>query len=261
MISYSIQKTVKAITSLKVQGAEAVSRESIKTLDYSIHTSKAKKPDVFISQLKKIRKQLESTRPTEPYLRNIMNCVFYNVSGGTLRELKENLFSRIQKTLKMMDHSKSLIVDIGSKKIKNGMVVFTHGHSSNVNAILIEAKKQGKQFEVHNTETRPRYHGRKTAEELSKAGIKVVHYVDLAARFALKKADIMLIGADSINSEGRVINKIGSELFAEVARKYDIPVYVCTNSWKFDPNIISSRRTRAMPSLSCLLKLLWSPSK
>jgi ribose 1,5-bisphosphate isomerase len=137
-----------------------------------------------------------------------------------------------------MQNSRKLIIEMGSKKIKNGMVVFTHCHSSTVMSVLIEAKKQGKRFAVHNTETRPRLQGRKTAKELSNAGIKVRHYVDSAARLALKGADIMMIGADAITSEGRVINKIGSELFAEVAHRYDIPVYVCTNSWKFDPETV-----------------------
>jgi ribose 1,5-bisphosphate isomerase len=96
------------------------------------------------------------------------------------------------------------------------------------------AKSRQKRFEVHNTETRPRYQGRITAQELALLGIPVTHYVDAAARFALKKADIMLVGADAITADGKVINKIGSELFAEIASKFDIPVYVCADSWKFD---------------------------
>jgi len=171
-------------------------------------------------------------------LRNSLACVFHDVKGTSLRELKENLFSNIQKTLSAMQNSRKRIIEIGSKKIKKGMVVFTHCHSSTVTAILIEARKQGKRFVVHNTETRPRFQGRKTAKELSDACIKVRHYVDSAARLALKKADIMLIGADAITAEGRVINKIGSELFAEVANRYDVPVYVCTNSWKLDPETV-----------------------
>jgi len=238
MLPLSLKQTVKDIRSLKIQGAEAVSRESVKALKHVIHVSKAKTPAAFISEMKKAREELEKTRPTEPYLRNSMKCAFNKVIGGNLRELKEILFSRVQKTLKMMEHNRKHVVEIGAKKIKNGMIVFTHCHSSTVTSILIEAKNQGKKFIVHNTETRPRFQGRKTAEELSKAGIKVVHYVDSAARLALKKADIMLIGADAITSEGRVINKIGSELFAEVAQRYDIPVYVCSNSWKFDPDTI-----------------------
>lgn len=238
MPSPSLKQTVKDIRSLKIQGAEAVSREAIKALKKVLHKSKAKTPEEFISRVRNARRQLEETRPTEPYLRNSLKSVFHNARGGDLRELKENLFSRIQKTLALMGRSKKIIIEIGSKKIKNGMVVFTHCHSSTVTSILIEAKKQGKRFSVHNTETRPRLQGRKTAKELGNAGIKVRHYVDSAARLALKKSDIMLIGADAITSEGRVINKIGSELFSEVARRYDIPVYVCTNSWKFDPETV-----------------------
>jgi ribose 1,5-bisphosphate isomerase len=238
MPPHPLKQTIKDIKSLKIQGAEAVSREAVKALKEAIHKSKARTPEAFISEVRKARSQLEETRPTEPYLRNSLKCVFYNARGANLRELKENLFSRIQKTLALMERSRKIITEIGSKKIKNGMVVFTHCHSSTVTSILIEAKKQGKRFSVHNTETRPRFQGRKTAKELANAGIKVRHYVDSAARLALKKADIMLIGADAITSEGKVINKIGSELFAEVAGRYDTPVYVCANSWKFDPETV-----------------------
>jgi len=234
----SLKQVVKDIKCLNIQRAEAVSCESLKALKHVIHKSKAKTPSTFISEMKKTREQLEATRPTEPYLRNAMSCAFHNVKGESLRELKENLFSQAQRTLAFMEHSRKRVIEIGSKKIKNGMIVFTHGYSSTVISILKEAKKHGKKFEVHNTETRPKLQGRKTAKELANAGIKVMHYVDSAARLALKKADIMLLGADAITSEGRVINKIGSELFAEVARKYDIPVYICTNSWNFDPNTV-----------------------
>ncbi len=234
----SFSQIIKDIKSLKIQGAEAVSRESMKALKLAAHKSKAATPEQFIKEIKKSRQLLTETRPTEPYLRNALASVFHDLNGASLRELKANLFSRIQKTLIMMEHSRSTIVEIGSRKIKTGMVVFTHCHSSTVTSILIKAKKSGKRFIVHNTETRPRFQGRKTAKELSDAGIKVVHYVDSAARLALKDADIMLLGADAMTSEGNVINKVGSELFSEIAHRYDIPVYICTNSWKFDPETI-----------------------
>ena len=116
--------------------------------------------------------------------------------------------------------------------------MYTHCHSSTVVNIIKQAKDNGVNFEVHNTETRPLYQGRKTAKELSDYGIPVRHYVDSAARLALKKADIMLIGADAITAEGKIINKIGSELISEAANKLNVPVYVCTHSWKFDPKTI-----------------------
>lgn len=234
----SFNQIVKDIKSLKIQGAEAISHEGIKALKIVIHKSKARTTDQFVKEMRKAKNELIATRPTEPYLRNALLSVFHDIEAANLRELKEELFSRIQKTLKIMDESRKSIASIGANKIKDGMIIFTHCHSSTVMSILIEAKKQGRKFEVHNTETRPRMQGRKTAKELAAAGIKVIHYVDSAARLALKKADIMLIGADAITSEGKVINKIGSELFSEVAHSYDVPVYACTNSWKFDPDTV-----------------------
>jgi ribose 1,5-bisphosphate isomerase len=107
---------------------------------------------------------------------------------------KDELDKRIKLVTKHFDTSLKKIASIGARKIKNGMIVYTHCHSSTVTAILKEAKAQGKRFEVHNTETRPKYQGRITAAEIAKAGIPVTHYVDSAAKIALEKADIMMIG-------------------------------------------------------------------
>jgi ribose 1,5-bisphosphate isomerase len=145
--------------------------------------------------------------------------------------------------LEHFEKAPDMIEEIAAHKIKNKMIVFTHCHSSTVRDALIRAKKQGINFEVHNTETRPVFQGRITAKELAKAGIPVTHYVDSAARLALKKSDLMLLGADAITADGKVINKIGSELIGEVADRYDIPIYICTDSWKFDPRTIFGKET------------------
>jgi len=71
--------------------------------------------------------------------------------------------------------------------VKNRDVIFTHCHSTNVVNSLIYAKKKGKKFQVYNTETRPLFQGRKTANELKKAGIKVTMLLILLLQLPLKK--------------------------------------------------------------------------
>ena len=203
-----LEKTVNDIKKLKIQGAEHVAEAAIMAWK--------KSKDKKIAE-----KKLAKSRPTEPMLRNVLR---YLSKYHDPDRLLEKLHADLEK-----------IKQIGEKKIKNDFVVYTHCHSSTVTGILKEAKKRGKRFSVHVTETRPFYQGRITARELARAGIPVTFFVDSAARLALKKADIMLIGSDAVTAEGVVINKIGSELMAEVANRYDIPVYVCTHSWKFDP--------------------------
>ena len=231
-------KTIKDIKSLKIQGAKAVAKAAILALKQTIRNSHTATKYSLLDELKHAKKILLKTRPTEPCMHNSLNYVLNNLDVKDIISLKALLDERIKKALEHLDKSEQIIAKIGAKKIKNGMIIFTHCHSSAVMAILKYAKKQGKKFEVHATETRPLFQGRTTAAELSKAKIPVTLFVDSAARLALKKADLFLFGADAITSEGKIINKIGTELFAEVAYRYDIPTYSCTDSWKFDPKTI-----------------------
>ncbi len=231
----NFQKIVRDIKDLKIQGARNVAKEACRALGEVAVESKAKTKDAFLGELNKAKEILFSTRPTEPFMRNSLNYLIYNIKGDTVADLKNNFSFSVMDLLKSIKAAERNTARIGARKIKDDMIIFTHCHSSTVMDILFEAWDSGKRFRVHNTETRPRFQGRKTARELAERGIPVELYVDSAARFALKKADFMLIGADAITTEGIVINKIGSEMFAEVANERSIPVYSCTHSWKFDP--------------------------
>jgi len=231
-----LQTIVEDIKNLRIQGAANIAKASIKALQIVAHDMRDKKKVDLVHNLNRVKKILFKTRPTEPGMRNSINYVLNNIEDAD--NIYQEILKRIKEVNDHFDFVKNKIIKIAVKKIKNGMVVFTHCHSSTVTEILKQAKRQGKKFIVHNTETRPKFQGRLTAQELARAGIPVVHYVDSAARLALKKADIMLIGADAITAEGKVINKIGSELFAEVAEKWDVSLYVCTDSWKFDPKSV-----------------------
>ena len=216
---------IKDIKNLKIQGAENIAKVSLQLLK-----SESKRHD--INKLKSISLKLINTRPTEPCLRNSIKYVFYESSEASDVLRKCNL------ALNHFAFADDKISEIGAKKISNNMVIFTHCHSSTVIEILKRAKSQGKRFKVFCTETRPRLQGRKTAKELIDAGIDVTLFVDSGMRIALKGSDLCLIGSDAITTEGKVINKIGSEVVAMICDSFDIPLYSCTNSWKFDPKTI-----------------------
>ncbi len=207
-------KICKDIISLRIQGAENVAESALRAL--------------LVQHDQKSIKKLFSLRPTEPCLRN---CLRYALSFQDVSE-------GVEETLKLMENARKKIVNIGSKRIQNDTTVFTHCHSSTVISILKEAKKQGKKFQVYNTETRPNFQGRLTAKELLEAGIPVTMFIDSSATAALKDVDLFMFGVDAITSCGSVINKIGNKTMAELAHKYDIPRYACTFSWKFDPKTV-----------------------
>lgn len=211
------------IKSLEIQGAERIAIAAVTAFAEKSKQTKDKK------ELQKTVELLESARPTEPALKNALKyCLLNYEKDPFAAETVINHFKA----------GKEKIISCGAKKIKSGMIVFTHCHSSTVMGILIKAQKQSKRFKVHCTETRPKYQGRITAVELAKAGIPVEMCVDSAARLQIQKADLFLFGTDAITAEGNIINKIGTTMIAEFAHMNQIPAYACTNSWKFDSQTI-----------------------
>ncbi len=234
----SFNKIVKDIKDLKIQGAQNVANEAVKALAEFSRKSKAANSAKFLSELEIAKRVLFNTRPTEPAMRNALNYIVADIRLYGVENMKKKIEEKSKFVLAKFEADKKIIEDLGARKIKDGMTIFTHCHSSTVSNIIIKAKKQGKNITVHNTETRPLFQGRRTAKDMAKAGIPVTLFVDSAARLALKKADLVLLGADAITAEGKIINKIGTELMCGVAASYKIPTYFCTHSWKFDPKTI-----------------------
>lgn len=203
-------KIVEDIKNVKIQGAQNIAKKSL--FAYSLIPTK------------RSRKKLLSIRPTEPLMKNVLD----KIEKG---EGYEEIMSHFNET-------QGKINKFVLKLVKNKDVIFTHCHSSTVSKALINAKNKGKRFEVYVTETRPLYQGKKTARELSKAGIKTTFFVDSAAMIALtknqqsKKANKFFLGADALLNKG-VLNKVGSGMFTRIAWENKIPVHILADSWKY----------------------------
>ncbi len=240
-------KDAEKIRSLEIQGATNVALNAIDFLhNYAQRLTDSSSVEDFLNKLDEAKEILFNTRPTEPALRNGLNFILRRLKKEK-HEFKQERFLELisyykDKYKMMIQSSKKKIAEIGARRIPyvdvdDDYLIMTHCHSSAVTAILLEARRQGKHFNVINTETQPRLQGRQTAKELLAAGIKVYHVVDSAMRWAVNhyEVNLILIGADSVTSEGTVLNKIGSRLLALVAHEEHVPFYVATPLLKYNP--------------------------
>ena len=69
-------------------------------------------------------------------------------------------------------------------------------------------------------------------------GVETTFIVDSAARSFISKADLVIVGADAITSEGNVVNKIGTSTLALLAYEARKPFYVVSELLKFDPETL-----------------------
>jgi len=118
------------------------------------------------------------------------------------------------------------------KKIKFPSKILTYSRSSSVIFLFKEFKKENLDFEVFITEGRPNLEGIKTAEELSKEGIKVTLGVDAIIYDFVKNCDYILLGADAI-TPNFYINKIGTYPLILTARELKKEYYIIATKDKF----------------------------
>jgi len=212
----SVEKIAKDIKNLKIQGARSIALTSLKVL------REVAKKEGFNKNFDRYCKILVSSRPTAVALYN------------ALEELKkEKTMDKLDNLIYYFENVSSMIAWHGYKLIKNNFTVLTHCHSSVVVEIFRKAKGEKRNFKVMVTETRPLYQGRITAKELSKAGIPVIYVDDSAPGYFVNDIIFVLMGTDSIRKEG-VVNKIGSYLYAVLAKENKIPVYFAGEIMKID---------------------------
>ncbi|MFP3951932.1 MAG: translation initiation factor eIF-2B [Candidatus Bathyarchaeia archaeon] len=236
-----IEEAAGRIKRLEVQGASDVAVTAIRALEEKISGLERADYDNVIGEIERARRILFESRETEPFMRNAIRFIEWKIrdseweDADALRELIHGLTDRLMDEFR---EAKKRIIDVGTRRILSGYNVLTHCHSSSVSGALRKAYETGRDFKVFATETRPRYQGHITVNEMIDAGIPVTLMVDSAVRNFMKKMDLVVVGADAITSEGNVINKIGTSLIALAAHEARIPFYVLTELLKFDPETI-----------------------
>ncbi|KAF8636697.1 hypothetical protein AX17_003502 [Amanita inopinata Kibby_2008] len=124
------------------------------------------------------------------------------------------------------------IAQLALRFIKDGSIILTHSYSRVVMQTLLLAH-EGKRISVFVTEARPRGLGIKTAEALSAAGIPATVILDSAVAYVMEKVDFVLVGSEAVVESGGLINAVGSNQIAIIARAANKPFYALAESYKF----------------------------
>lgn len=231
---------IQKIKNLEIQGATNVAKFGLKSFNLYTKSLDVTSRKNFLTKIEEASNRLKSIRPTEPCLRNGIQCVLNKakkILTDQVDTLKYAIDKNIESFLRFLSNANDKIAKYGARRIVDNSTILTHCHSSAVIEILRKAYNDGKNIKVISSETRPLYQGRKTAKELSDIGIETTMIIDSAMRWIVrhKPIDLILIGADSITVEGTVLNKIGSKLLALAAEENNIPFYVAATMLKYNP--------------------------
>jgi len=245
-----LNEILEDIRLLRIHGATSIAKTVIDALLESKDeiAQRSKDKDEFIANIKDIAQKLTIIRPTETMAQNAVGFVVFELQDlavNSIEDCKAVLEKRANEVKMIINENENKFIQNGIKLIKSSEKKFrqthilTHCHSSGVRNVLKMANDEGAKIRVFNTETRPVFQGRITAQKMIDSGIDVTMIIDSAAPFVVSgksgrefDIDMVLFGSDAITINGAAINKIGSYGISLSAHHENIPLYIVTSLLK-----------------------------
>lgn len=239
----SIEDTAEGIRSMRIRGAARIAIAASQALVDETRAFDGEGPDSLEEHIRASARILLGTRPTAVSLKNAIRAtlrpVFQPLDGRwTLDGLKEAVIKAGEEFIKNAKAALEAIADYGSKRMKRDSVVMTHCNSNAALSVIEKAFEKGSVKMVYATESRPWRQGHLTVKRLADKGIPVTLIVDSAVRHFINDMDAVVVGADTIASNGAVINKIGTSQIALCANEARVPVVVAAETFKFSPGTL-----------------------
>lgn len=245
-----------AIYLLKVRGAPAIGVAAAMGLYILAKQIEAFNLDEFYKEFIRQKDYLNSARPTAVNLswalkrmdkiarEQIELCAHMEYADA----LNKILCTLESEAVKIKEEDIAVCRAIGENGlslVKPGDGILTHCNAGQLatckygtaTAPIYLGYERGYNFKVFADETRPLLQGaRLTAFELHSAGVDVTLICDNMSATVMKQGKInaVFVGCDRVAANGDTANKIGTSVVATVAKRYNVPVYICAPTSTID---------------------------
>ncbi len=198
-------------------------------------TGAAASAEAFRRELLATGLSLIRAQPSVAPMVNLVNDVLWKLesveSPTAMRQAVSEAADGFRRQLRLHEVA---IAEAVLPLIHEGAVVLIHGRSTTVRAALRHAQRAGRRFSVICTESRPAYEGRTQVQELAASGIAVTMVTDALGPTMVHQAELVLVGADLLSSDG-LVNRVGTYGLALACANNNVPIYTLCGSEKFLP--------------------------
>lgn len=195
-------------------------------LDYVKDPNLDIKEDIF-----KLTRNIIYSRPSMAPLINCMGHLIHELPTITKNSINSRLQSFENNALKRNEnleiHFNDFLYSLGKDEIS----ILLISYSSTIINLLLKNREQ--KMKIYILESRPLLEGRKLANKLSKY-FKTNLIIDAAMGKFIDQVDFVLIGIDSVLSDGSIINKIGTYPLAVLANSNKTEVYAVGDTFKYN---------------------------
>jgi len=233
-----ISELEKVVAEVKIDtqsGATALALKTIEIYAQYVDQTMVSCKLAFLRDLEQLKVMLKSIQPSMASIGNVVDIISQHAAEDqylSLFELRKSLMTFLVNLKTDIIQAKAQIACNVLGFFPEQAVVITLSESSIIEEVLIQAYNTKKVSRVIIAESRPLCEGLHFANKLIKIGIPVTVIVDAALGFFCKDADLAIVGADTIQSDGSVINKVGTYTLALACHDLKKPFYVACDTLK-----------------------------
>ena len=239
----SADHVIEEIRNMNVKGGSPFGRAAAWAFKLALQQEDLKTFSEIKTRFTYLKKQMYELKPTM--------ATIYNSCEAIMQELDETMKVNIlkEKVIHLCDNiiEQSFVAvekvgEIGSHLIHDHDVVLMHSYSSTLMGIFQSAANDKKRFKVICTESRPLRESRNAVNVLTRLGIETMFISDASVYEFMNDADMIIMGADTLCTNGDVANKMGSAQIARLAQSCKIPVYFASELYKLDIRTLNGEK-------------------
>lgn len=229
-------------------GAAALTRAAAEQLLAVAASSKAVDPGTFWDELNAACRELIAAQREMASIVNLAGRVLAAaervvLSGLSPEAAGDAVRVECERAIECAAETRARLAKHGAALIADAAVVATVSSSETVAAVLAIAAAAGRVPRVIVPESRPAGEGVSLAVALREHGIASTIVADAALPGLVDRADLVLVGADSV-SESDFVNKIGTYPLSLAAREAGVPVHVAAPLDRFISEALRGRTDR-----------------
>ncbi|MFB6210652.1 MAG: translation initiation factor eIF-2B [Halobacteriales archaeon] len=232
-----IDETVEEIRELQTHSSSAVAVKAARALEALLDREYATVEE-YERALKRNSDALRRASPSHASLWTTQQTIIDAIDDDAVESVaaaKDRTRETIEQVIERVETAKEEAAATAAATIDDGDTILTHDYSTTVLAAIDRSLNHGGiELEIHVTEARPRYLGRKLVRELAdRANVKATLLVDSAAGYQLDNADVdrVMVGMDCIVDD-RLYNRIGTYPIAAAAADMGVAMEVVGSSAK-----------------------------
>jgi ribose 1,5-bisphosphate isomerase len=216
------------ISENRVPGGSAFARAGAELIALTIEDAGRPAAEDTRRTVDELARWLRATKPSMAVVHNLADQAERVAADAPDVSAADAVIDAMRAYIAASEAAMDRLASLATEVVTPGAKVLLHSFSASLVALVQEAIRVGIPFELLVTESRPYRESRRLVGEIAASAVPVTLFSDAGIAIAVQQADVAIVGADSVFTDGSFANKTGSLPLALACAQFDVPFYVAT---------------------------------